>query len=177
MLFTYAECMSNNRLVLSIVRRSSPWALRVFDTVMVLTWANSSRRKRNNRLGSLFWCFGIKTWFYRKSIDRDSLVAQMVKNLPAMQEIQVRSLGQEDFLEKEVATHSSILAWEIPWTEELAGLHSPQGLKESDMTEWLTLFINRFISWVELLLFSFHCYYAVAKCQSMWGLLFSSHIL
>ena len=38
----------------------------------------------------------------------------MVKNLPAMQEIQVRSLGQEDFLEKEVATHSSILAWEIP---------------------------------------------------------------
>ena len=113
MLFTYAECMPNNMLMLSVVRRSSPWALRVFDTVMVLT-ANSSRRKRNNRLGSLFWCFGIKTWFYRNSIDRDSLVAQMVKNLPAMQETQVRSLGQEDFLEKEMATHSSILAWEIP---------------------------------------------------------------
>ena len=47
-----------------------------------------------------------------------SLVAQMVKNLPAMQETQVQSLGQEDLLEKEMATHSSIIAWKIPWTEE-----------------------------------------------------------
>ena len=47
-----------------------------------------------------------------------SLVAQMVKHLPAMQETWVRSLGQEDPLEKEKATHSSILAWRIPWTEE-----------------------------------------------------------
>ena len=47
-----------------------------------------------------------------------SLVAQMVKNLPAMQETWVRSLGWEDLLEKEMATHSSILAWKIPWTEE-----------------------------------------------------------
>ena len=46
------------------------------------------------------------------------LVAQMVKNLPAMWETRVRSLGWEDPLEKEVATHSSILAWKIPWTEE-----------------------------------------------------------
>ena len=46
----------------------------------------------------------------------------MVKNLPAVQEIWVRSLGQEDSLEKEMATHSSILAWRIPWTEELGGL-------------------------------------------------------
>ena len=45
-------------------------------------------------------------------------MAQMVKNLPAMQETQVRSLGQEDPLEKEMATHSSTLAWKIPWTEE-----------------------------------------------------------
>ena len=45
-------------------------------------------------------------------------MAQMVKNLPAMQETWVRSLGQEDPLEKEMATHSSILAWRIPWTEE-----------------------------------------------------------
>ena len=45
----------------------------------------------------------------------------MVKNVPAMQETRVRSLGQEDPLEKEMATHSSILAWEIPWTEELGG--------------------------------------------------------
>ena len=46
----------------------------------------------------------------------------MVKNLPAMQEPQVRSLGREDPLEKEMATHSSILAWETPWTEEPGGL-------------------------------------------------------
>ena len=51
-----------------------------------------------------------------------SLVAQMVKNLPAMQEIQVQSLGQEDPLEKGMATYSSILAWRIPWTEEAGRL-------------------------------------------------------
>ena len=53
-----------------------------------------------------------------------SLVAQMVKNLPAVQETQVQSLGQEDPLEKGMATHSSILAWRIPWTEEPSGLQS-----------------------------------------------------
>ena len=55
-----------------------------------------------------------------------SLVAQMVKNPPAMQETWVQSLGQEDPLEKEMATHSSILAWEefCPWTEETDGLQS-----------------------------------------------------
>ena len=53
-----------------------------------------------------------------------SLIAQMVKNLPAVQETQVQSLGQEDTLEKEMATHSSILAWKIPWTEEPGGLLS-----------------------------------------------------
>ena len=52
------------------------------------------------------------------------LVAQLVKNLPAVQETQVRSLGQEDPLEKEMANHSSILAWKIPWTEERGGLQS-----------------------------------------------------
>ena len=53
-----------------------------------------------------------------------SLVAQMVKNLPAMQETQVRSLGWEDPLEKGMATHSSILAWTIPWTEDPGRLQS-----------------------------------------------------
>ena len=53
-----------------------------------------------------------------------SLVAQMVKNLPAMQETQVPSLGQEDLLEKGMATHSRILAWRIPWTEQPGGLQS-----------------------------------------------------
>ena len=51
-------------------------------------------------------------------------MAQMVKNLPAMQETWVQSLGWEDPLEKEVATHSSILAWRIPWTEEPDWLQS-----------------------------------------------------
>ena len=60
----------------------------------------------------------------------------MVKNLPAMQETQVQPLGWEDPLEKEMATHSSILAWEIPWTEEPGGLQSI-GHKESDTTEQL----------------------------------------
>ena len=53
-----------------------------------------------------------------------SLMAQTVKNLPAMQEIRVRFLGQEDPLEKEMVTHSSILAWKISWTEEPGGLQS-----------------------------------------------------
>ena len=53
-----------------------------------------------------------------------SLVAQTVKRLPAMQETWVRSLGGEDPLDKEMATHSSILAWRIPWTEEPDGLQS-----------------------------------------------------
>ena len=51
-----------------------------------------------------------------------SLVAQRLKHLPAMQETWVQSLGWEDPLEKEIATHSSILAWRIPWTEEPGGL-------------------------------------------------------
>ena len=67
-------------------------------------------------------------------------MARTVKNLPAMQETLVQSLGQEDPLEKGMATHSSILAWRIPWTEEPGGLQS-MGLQrvtteqESDMTE------------------------------------------
>ena len=50
-------------------------------------------------------------------------MAQIVKNLPTMQETLVQSLGQEDALEKRMATHSSVLAWRIPWTEEPGGLH------------------------------------------------------
>ena len=53
-----------------------------------------------------------------------SLVAQMVKNLPAMKETWDQSLDQENPLEKEMATHSSILVWRIPWTEEPGGLQS-----------------------------------------------------
>ena len=55
---------------------------------------------------------------------QSSLVAQRVKNLPAMEETWVQSLGQEDLLEKGMATHFSILAWKIPWTQEPGGLQS-----------------------------------------------------
>ena len=58
----------------------------------------------------------------------------MVKHLPAMQEMQVQSLGLEYPLEEEMAMHSSILAWEIPRTEEPGGLYSPSGQKRLDMT-------------------------------------------
>ena len=61
----------------------------------------------------------------------------MVKNLPAMREIQVGSQGWEDPLEKGMTTHCSILAWKIPWKKNLSG-YSPSGCKELDMTERLT---------------------------------------
>ena len=63
-------------------------------------------------------------------------MVQRLKRLPAVWETWVRSLGQEDPLEKEMATHSSILSWRIPWMEELGGLQS-MGRKELDMTERL----------------------------------------
>ena len=74
-----------------------------------------------------------------KAINTQYFMAQMVKNLPPMPETQVPSLGQEDPLERGMATHSSILAWRIPWTEYPGGLQS-MGLqsKESDTTDWLT---------------------------------------
>ena len=62
--------------------------------------------------------------FIEKYSSLTSLVVQMVKNLPATQEAHVGSLGQEDPLEKGMATHSSILAWRIPWTEEPGRLQS-----------------------------------------------------
>ena len=72
-------------------------------------------------------------------------MAQTVKSLPVMQETWVWSLSQEDPLEKEMATQSSILAWKIPWTEEPGQLQS-MGHKESDTTEWL-----HFHFWLTLL--------------------------
>ena len=65
----------------------------------------------------------------------------MVKNLPAVQETWVQFLGWEDLLEKGMAAHSNILAWRIPWTEELGRLVN--GVTESDTTEQLTL--SRFV--------------------------------
>ena len=96
-----------------------------------MSWAN------------LIFCFGnIKSKTWKLLSVWTSLVAQMVKNMPVMQETQVRSLGWEDLLEKEMATHSSgfpILAREIWWTEKPGRLQS-MGLQESDTTKWLTLY-------------------------------------
>ena len=72
--------------------------------------------------------------------DQASLVAQRLKHLPAMWETWVRSLGWEDPLEKETKTPSNILAWRIPWMEELGGLQST-GRKELDTTEQLHFFL------------------------------------
>ena len=69
-----------------------------------------------------------------------SLVAQIVKSLPAVLEIQVQSLGQEDPLEKEMATHSSILAWKIPWTEDSDRLQS-MGLQSWTQLNNFTFFL------------------------------------
>ena len=77
-------------------------------------------------------------------------MAQTVKNLLARQETWVRSLGKEDPLEKEMATHSGILAWRIPWTEEPGG-YSLWGCKDSDMTEQLihTLSVSSWLGGVK----------------------------
>ena len=69
-------------------------------------------------------------------IEVASLMARMVKSLLVVHKTWVRSLGPEDPLEKEMATHSSILAWKIPWMEETGRLH-PLGGKELDLTERL----------------------------------------
>ena len=66
-----------------------------------------------------------------------SLIAQLVKSLTAVKETWVQFLGREDPLEKEMAPHSSILAWRVPWTEEPGELQ-PLGSQKLDMTEWLT---------------------------------------
>ena len=81
------------------------------------------------------------TLLYLKWITNKALLHSMVpggsvvKHMPAMQETQVQSLGWEDPLEKEMATHSSILAWEIPWTEKPGGLQSTGSQKESDVIQ------------------------------------------
>ena len=81
----------------------SPWGLKELETTEQLH----------------FHFLSLSSWPYGAS-----LVAQTAKNLPAMQETQVQSLDGEDVLKEGIATHSSILAWRIPWTEEPGGLQS-----------------------------------------------------
>ena len=78
----------------------------------------------------------LSTFMYINHSNRASLVAQMVKRLPTMPDTRVRSLGQEDLLEKEMATYSSTLAWKIPWTEEPVRLHgvAKSRIRLSDFT-------------------------------------------
>ena len=78
---------------------------------------------------------------------QDSLVVQTVKNPSAMQKTQVRSLSWKDPLEKGMATHSSILAWRIPWTEEPGGVFSSWSHKNSDTTEQLNTYTNTMIQY------------------------------
>ena len=77
-----------------------------------------------------------------------SLVAQMVKHLPTMRETQVQSLGQEDPLKKEMATHSSILAWKIPWTEEAGRLQFMGSQRLGH--DWATFFLSSLTYWASL---------------------------
>ena len=102
-------------------------------------------------------------------------MALMVKNLPAMQEAQVRFLGWEDTLEKGMTAHSSILAWRIPWTKETG--YSPWDCKELDRTEWLTHthgWISRLsILWLLMLVCPVVCSLWVQGAESRGG----SHVL
>ena len=99
-------------------------------------------------------------WTELKS--RASLVAQMVKRLPAMQETWARSLGQEDPLEKEMAAHSSTLAWKIPWTEEPSRLQSI-GSQRVGQTEQHPIHFHWNLSFTSLLLnmLSLRCFYDI----------------
>ena len=75
----------------------------------------------------------------------DSLVAQMLKHLPAIQETQVLFLGREDPLEKAIVTHSGTLAWKIPWTEEPGGLQSMVSKSRTRLSDF-TFFLHHCVS-------------------------------
>ena len=104
-------------------------------------WDLLSQRLRDfhSEALELCWAGGIYLLLiWSRPSHPDLSVAQMVKNLPAVQETWAKSLGQENTLEKEMATQFSFLAWEIPWQRSLAGCSS-WGYKESDTAEQLTL--------------------------------------
>ena len=81
----------------------------------------------NPKISVCLYVYGASIWYRKKATKH---IAQLVKNLPSMQETWIRFLGWEDPMEKEVATYSSILAWRIPWTEE------PGGLQSMDPNSW-----------------------------------------
>ena len=117
---------------------------------IILDQLVSQHRRESLWVKAYMCCFYFLNFFLLTySWFRASLVAQTVKKLPAMQETQVRSLGQEDPLEKEMATHSSILAWRIPWTEKPGGLQAMRSQRVRH--DWGT---NTYFSWFTILLYS-----------------------
>ena len=94
-----------------------------------ILWGPSFKKKTTVVLVTQYSGFFLK--YLSEHFSGTSLMGHMVKNLPAMRGTQVRSLGWEDSLETRMATHSSILAWRIPWTEEPGGLQSMGSLRVS----------------------------------------------
>ena len=119
--------------------RSSPWQFVIEVTRLKPSFPRAELSALWNR--TIFWLNDLKPF---SMILWASLVAQRLKRLPGIRETRVQSLGREDPLEKEMATHSSILAWRIPWREEPGRLQS-MGRKESDTTErlqWIKWFLH-----------------------------------
>ena len=108
----------------------------IYIVVQILTLFSAALGSTSNIMLIFKW-----VWLLKRGLA--SLVAQRVKHLPAVQETWVRSLGWEDPLEKKMATHSSILAWRIPWTEEPGGLESTGSQRVGD--DWATSLM--YISW------------------------------
>ena len=125
-----AECSSYSTVFLITLRKFFPATLKN-DSVSIFSLGNFSPQ---HHFLIQFWS---NTHTHTHTHTWASLVAQLVKNLPATQETWVGSLGWEDTLEEDMETHSSILAWSLPWTEEPGGL-SLWGHKELDMTEQLS---------------------------------------
>ena len=95
--------------------------------------------KKKFVLSSFSLSLSLSLFLYIYIYIESSLVAQTVKRLPTMQETRVRSLGWEDPLEKEMATHSSILAWKIPWTEEPGRLQSTGLQSRTQLSDFTSL--------------------------------------
>ena len=149
-----------------------------FITTYCSHWRSLKLSCSNNKTGIVFPVFPSSLWWYLSSGfdlplgSRASLVAQVVKKPPAMQETRVQSLGQEDPLEKGMAAHSSILAWKIPWTEEPGGLQS-MGLQRVGH-DWATntffcIKIERLVSISQNPGFELQFFPVCLKCIMVYG--------
>ena len=111
---------------------------------LILLPSQLNAQKDVFNLATVGYCAIISNQITIFILDLGSPGGSVAKNLPAVLEIWVQFLGWEHALEKGMATHSSILAWRIPWTENLVGC-SPWGHKESDITEWPALLLSFYI--------------------------------